>query len=114
MQTISMFVQAFATVVLVVFTIIYVLKTGEIARQTRKQLETSEMVLKEQRVLKKQKIKILRVLIELGSTYACPPEELADLTRIHPDEIEGPVITMMAEGLIEVNNFGYYVLRRME
>jgi len=113
MQTISMCVQAFATVVLVIVTIIYVLKTGEIAEQARKQAEISATVLEEHRILKKQKIKILKVLTELPSIYAYPLKELVLLTGIDPDEIEGPMIAMMAEGLIEINISGYYVLRRM-
>ena len=114
MQTIGIVVQAFATVVLVIVTIIYVLKTGEIAEQARKQGEISAMQVEEQRVLKRQKVKILKVLTDLNSTYACSLEELARLTGIHPDEIEGPIITMMTEGLMEINSSGYYVLKRMK
>ncbi|MEW6684816.1 MAG: hypothetical protein AB1393_01235 [Candidatus Edwardsbacteria bacterium] len=105
-------VQALATVILVIITWFYVHRTREIAEQTRRQADTAAAALEEQRTLKRQKIKILRALTEIPPIYALTLEELAFLTGIDPDEIEGPLVTMMAEALVEIDLSGNYRLSR--
>jgi len=80
--------------------------------ETKKQTRISEMALIEQYKLKKQKKKILKILVELPVQHILLPEELAILTGIDIDLILDPIIAMMEDGLIKIDDFGNYVLKR--
>jgi len=119
MEGISNITTSILTVWLIVFNILLVLKTYDYVKltkkmvdETKKQTRISEMTMTEQYKLKKQKRKILEILVGLPPNHVYPPEELARLTSIDGDLILYPIMAMMEDGLMKIDNFGNYKLRR--
>jgi hypothetical protein len=116
---ISIITTSILTVWLIIANLLLVLKTHDYVKltrkmvdETKKQTRISEMALIEQYKLKKQKKKILKILVELPVQHILLPEELAILTGIDIDLILDPIIAMMEDGLIKIDDFGNYVLKR--